>query len=220
MAKDEVEKQDKVTAYYDQFSKVYDVFSPKAYYHKARLHAVKNLQLTNGKAVLNVPVGTGQNFEYFQNYLKNSGIIVGIDISLGMLGKAQNKIVQNKWNNIKLLNQDVTNSDFSTVREFLEASSFQGFDAILCDLGLSGFPDWRNVIDKMVSMLSLNGRISIMDWYIEKPSLRGSFIKWVGKGEVNRPIWQYLETKVGDFQVNSSFNRGGVFVASGTKIGE
>jgi len=34
---------------------------------------------------------------------------------------------------------------------------------------------------------------------------------------VNRPIWQYLENKVAEFKVDSSFNRGGVFVASGTK---
>ncbi len=220
MEKYEVEKQDKVTAYYNHFSEVYDLFSPKAYYHKARLQAVKELRISKGKTILNVPVGTGQNFEHFQNYLKNSGIIVGVDISLGMLDKAQNKIDQNKWNNIKLLNKDVTNLSCSIVSEALEVNDFQGFDAILCDLGLSGFPHWRSVIDKLVSMLSLNGRIVIMDWYIEKPSLRGRFVKWVGKGEVNRPILQYLETKVGNFQVDTSFNRGGVFVASGTKICE
>lgn len=215
---DDLEKQNNATAYYDQFSKVYDVLSPKLYYHKARLHAVKELQLTKGKTVLNVPVGTGQNFEYFQKYLKNNGIIVGVDISLGMLDKAQNKILQNKWNNIKLLNIDVTKLDNSSISDLIDVKEFQGFDAILCDLGLSGFPRWEKVIDKLVSMLARNGRIAIMDWYIDKPSLRGSLVKWIGKGEVNRPIWQYLETKVDGFHVNSSFNRGGIFVASGTKV--
>lgn len=56
-----------------------------------------------------------------------------------------------------------------------------------------------------------------MDWYIPKPTLRGAFIKWIGKGEVNRPIYQYLETRVVGFEVNTSFNRGGVFVATGIK---
>ncbi len=167
-----------------------------------------------------MPVGTGQNFEYFQQYLRNSGLIVGVDISLGMLGQAQNKIDQNQWHNIKLLNQDGTNLGSSLVNEFLEENSLKGFDAILCDLGLSGFPQWKEVIDILVSMLSTNGRIAIMDWYIEKPSLRGIFVRWIGKGEVNRPIWQHIETRVADFQVDSSFNRGGVFVASGSKIHE
>ena len=55
-----------------------------------------------------------------------------------------------------------------------------------------------------------------MDWYMEKPSLRGEFIKWIGKGEVNRPIWQYLQTKVDFFEVKT-FKRGDVFVAIGQK---
>ena len=56
-----------------------------------------------------------------------------------------------------------------------------------------------------------------MDWYIEKLNLRGRFIKWIGKGEVNRPIWQYLENKVANFKVDNSFKKGEMFVASGNK---
>lgn len=214
---DNIERQDKATAYYDKFSRVYDVFSSKAYYHKARLRAVKELRLTKGKTVLNVPVGTGQNFEYFQQYLGNSGLIVGVDISSGMLDKARIKIDKNQWSNITLLNQNVISLGPDLVSKFLDQNSVDGFDAILCDLGLSGFPQWEEVIDSLISMLAPTGRISIMDWYIEGPSLRGSFVKWIGKGEVNRPIWQYLETKVTDFTVDASFNRGGIFVASGTR---
>lgn len=202
------DKQIKATAYYDKFSRIYDLLSPKHYYHKARTQAIKQLQLSEGKTVLNVPVGTGQNFEYFQHYLNNKGVIVGVDISSGMLDKAQKKIDQHQWHNVQLLNQDITNLE----------TNVKYFDAILCDLGLSGFPQWQAVIDSLITMLSPNGRIVIMDWYIEKPSLTGQLVQWVGRGEVNRPLWQYLETKVTDFHVDSSFNRGNVFVASGTKI--
>ncbi len=215
----EGERQETAKLYYNRFSKVYDLLSPKAYYHKARFQAVKELRLTRGKTVLIVPVGTGQSIAYFQDYLENCGTVVGIDISRGMLDKAQKKIVQNKWNNVRLLNRDVARFDHSTVGEVLEINDFQGFDAVLCELGLSIFPEWQNVIDNLVSMLSQAGRIVIMDWYIEQPSLRGSLLKWIGKGEVNRPLWQYLETKVNDFRIDSSFNRGGVFVASGTRAG-
>jgi len=202
------DKQIKAAAYYDKFSRIYDLLSPRHYYHKARLQAVKELQLSKGKTVLNIPVGTGQNFDYFQHYLNNTGLIIGVDISAGMLDKAQKKIEKNQWINIQLLNQNVTN---------LKAD-VEGVDSILCDLGLSGFPQWQHVIDSLISMLSPNGRIVIMDWYIEKPSFTGLLVQWIGRGEVNRPLWQYLETKVTDFHVDSSFNRGNVFVASGTKI--
>ena len=217
MSHDELVKQRKATSYYDKFAGVYDVLSPKSYYHKARLQAIKELRINKGSSVLNVPVGTGQNFEYFQQYLGNSGLIVGVDISLGMLGKSRKKIDRNQWSNIKLVNQNVLDLGSSLTSGALGREGREGFDAVLCDLGLSGFPQWKEIVDTLVSMLSMNGRIAIMDWYIENPSLRGSFVKWIGKGEVDRPIWQYLETKVSDFRVDSSFNRGGVFVASGSK---
>ena len=75
----------------------------------------------------------------------------------------------------------------------------------------------EKVIDNLLSILKPSGKIVIMDWYLDKPSLRGEFIKWIGKGEVDRPIWQYLKTKVSNFQLNNTFNRDGIFVVSGNK---
>ena len=138
-------KQAEATKYYDKFSKLYDFLSPKSYYHKARLKAVEELRLCEGKAVLNVPVGTGQNFEYFQEYLKGTGSILGIDISEGMLSKAEKKIKNNNWNNISLIKCDVLE-----LRKIIEnQTESPGFDAVMCDLGLSGFPNWEDMIDDL-----------------------------------------------------------------------
>ena len=207
--------QEKATKYYDRFSKVYDFISLKVYYHKARSFAVAELELRKGQTVLNLPVGTGQNFEYFQKYLNNSGHILAIDISEGMLAKAKKKVEKKGWKNISLLIGDATEIN----KTWLAKLDLEGLevDAILCDLGLSGFPNWENIIDNMLSILKPNGRMVIMDWYIEKPGIRGEFINWIGKGEVNRPIWKYLKKKVANFKLDDSFNRGDVFVASGNK---
>lgn len=214
MTQDDTDKkQERATNYYNGLAKFYDYLSPKVYYHNARKLAIKELRLTEGMNVLNVPVGTGQNIEYFQSYLNDTGLIVGVDIAPGMLAKAKLKIKSCRWNNTELLKRDVLDIDSSLLANY----QIKGFDAILCDLGLSGFPNWRKVIDTLILLLSPNGRISIMDWYIDKPSWRGSIVKLIGKGEVDRPIWQYLETKICNFSVDTSFNRGGVFVASGTK---
>ena len=208
------EEQRKANAYYDNFSRIYDLASPRSYYHKARTVAVERLGLKEGQSVLNVPVGTGQNLEYFQQYLLGTGLVLGVDISPGMLSKARQKVEKNDWGNVELLERNVSEIDRRYVQEYTNGI---GFNAVLCDLGLSGFPDWEKVIDHLVSILSTGGTISIMDWYLDKPSLRGEFVKWIGKGEVDRPIWQYLENKVDGFIVDSSFCRGGVFVASGVK---
>ena len=201
--------------YYDKFSKLYDWLSPKWYYHEARKFAIQQLQLEEDTTVLNLPCGTGQNFEYFQKYMDGSGFIIGIDLSEGMLEKAKQKQSESNWNNIKIIKGDATQINPVWIKENI-GKSIQ-VDAILCDLGLSGFPEWEKVIDNMLSILSPNGRLVIMDWYIPKPTLRGKFIKWIGKGEVNRPLYQYLENQVANFTVNTSFKRGDIFVATGVK---
>lgn len=205
--------QEKATAYYDNFSKVYDFLSPKIYYHRPRKHAIEQLELQKYQTILNLPCGTGQNFSYFQNYLVKTGQIIGIDLSNGMLKKAEQKVKKNHWQNIKIIKDDATKIDATWIKEHFGELKI---DAILCDLGLSGFPQWQQVIDNLINILEPNGKIVIMDWYIEKPSLRGAFIKWIGKGEVNRPIWQYLQSKVGQFEIKT-FKQGDVFVASGNK---
>lgn len=205
----------KAINYYDKFAQVYDLFSPKWYYQEARDYSIKQLQLKEGETILNIPCGTGQNLEPIQDYLNNTGLIIGIDFSGGMLNKAENKVKKNEWNNIKLIKADATKVEPNWIKTQLNHSL--KIDAILCDLGLSGFPEWKQVIDNMLLILPLGGRIVIMDWYLPKPTLRGKFIKWIGKGEVDRPLYQYLESKVSDFSVLTSFNQGGVFVAVGVK---
>ena len=203
--------------HYDNFSKVYDLLSSKYYYHKARNFAVKELELKSEQTILNIPCGTGQNLEYFQEYLKNAGLIIGIDLSTGMLEKAKNKCIRNQWTNIKLYNANALEIDKNWVEKNIKSESSLEIDAILSDLGLSGFPEWEKIIDNLLSILKPGGKIVIMDWYLEKPILRGEFIKWIGKGEINRPIWQFLKTRVDNFRLNHTFNRNGVFVASGNK---
>lgn len=57
----------------------------------------------------------------------------------------------------------------------------------------------------------------LIDWEIEKPSLRGEFIKWIAKGDVNRPLYEYTENKIDNFVLNNSLKSGEMFVAIGTK---
>ena len=201
--------------YYNSFSKIYDVFSPKWYYHKARKYAIEQLKLNKNDTILNLPIGTGQNLEYFQKYLENSGQIIGVDLSPGMLEKAKLKVKKYNYENTQLLIGDAREVNSEWLNHNVEING--EIDTILCDLGLSGFPDWQDIIDNMINILKPGGIIVIMDWYLPKTTLRGKFIKWIGKGEVNRPLYQYLETKVQTFSVNTSFNRGGVFVATGIK---
>ena len=213
------DEQDKAIQYYDKISVIYDYIS-NWYYKKARNYAIEELEIENGQIVLNLPCGTGVNFKYFQRQLKNSGLIIGIDLSSGMLNQAKGKVDKCGWTNIDLQLENATKIDRKWLKEYSKNKVQVRVDTIFCDLGLSGLPEWRNIIDNMIAILKPNGRIVILDWYLEEPSLRSEFVKWIGKGEVDRPIWQYLKTKISDFKVDDSFNFGGVFIASGTKRNE
>ena len=209
------EEQIKSKHYYDKFSKIYDWISFDSYYRKPRKFAIEKLNLKPNQTVLNIPCGTGQNFKYFEQYLKNTGQIIGIDLSEGMLTEAENKTKKNDWKNIKHFCADARKINHNWINK--NVGQGLKFDSILCDLGLSGFPEWQNIIDNLISLLKPNGKLVIMDWYIEKSSLRGKFIKWIGKGEVNRPLHQYMESKVANFELTNTFKNGEMFVATGTK---
>ncbi|SEG05536.1 phosphatidylethanolamine/phosphatidyl-N-methylethanolamine N-methyltransferase [Halpernia humi] len=210
------EAQKKAITYYDKLSVIYDFIS-NWYYKKARKYAISELKINRENTVLNLPCGTGENLKYFQKFLQNSGNIIGIDLSSGMLAQARKKVEANNYKNVHLIIENATKIDQDWMKDFSNGNFPEKVDAVFCDLGLSGLPEWENIIDNMISILRPGGRIVILDWFIEDPGLKGAFVKWIGKGEVNRPIYQYLKTKVSDFKVVDSFNFGGVFVASGTK---
>ncbi len=210
------EEQKNAIDYYDKISGIYDYIS-NWYYKKARKYAIQKLEIKKGQTVLNVPCGTGVNFKYFQRILENSGQIIGIDLSSGMLDQAKQKTEKNGWTNIHLEMKNATNIDPNWLTEYSKRNGQIKIDAVFCDLGLSGLPEWQNITDNMISILSQNGRIVILDWYLEKTSPLAKFVKWIGKGEVNRPLWQYLKTKVSDFEIEKFGLFNGVFVASGTK---
>lgn len=207
-------KKNEAALYYNRFSKVYDLVSSDHYYRKVRQFAIDKLNLSEDQTILNIPCGTGQNFRYFNEYLNGTGIILGFDLSMGMLAKAEQKIESSGWSNISLKNIDageLTSERFNILYPDLKA------DAVLCDLGLSGFPQWEKVIDNLLGILKPGGRFIVMDWYIEKPNFRAWYISYLGRGEVDRPIPHYLESRLSGFEFFNQFKKGELFVAAGTK---
>lgn len=208
---DWMNKQEKVTSYYDNFSKIYNLVSSKRYYHKIRKYAIDQLDIQNGDFILNVPCGTGVNFSYFNKYLQNSGKVIGVDLSDGMLNKAKKLILKKEYSNIKIVKKDVTTLNDSWGKSILINEKF---DIILCDLGLSGFPSWKDVIQNLYSLLKKDGKLVIFDFYIQKDTIRSKYIRYFGKGEVNRNIPKYVSSIFNDVSINQSFKSGDMFVAT------
>jgi len=206
----------KPPGFYDRFSIIYDWVSTKAYYKTPRAAAIQELFLKKDQLVLSVACRTGQSFEHFQNYLEGSGLVVGIDLSEGMLAKAQIKIDIHNWSNIKLIECDAATISSNTIKDRLKLNEVKKFDSAICELGLTAIPDWEKVIDTMINLVKPGGKIVIMDWYMKAVDLRGKFINWVGNGDITKPTWQYLKSRVDNFRIDSQFKKGDVFVGSGS----
>ena len=59
---------------------------------------------------------------------------------------------------------------------------------ILCDLGLSGFEDWRGVVDNLLDILKTVKEDSVVRWIGLLPEamlIVESLVKWIGGGEVD-----------------------------------
>jgi len=116
-----------------------------------RAQAISRLGLDPDSSVLDVACGTGLNFRLIQNYLKNQGKIVGIDLSSKTLDLARKRIFKNGWTNIELLQTDSA-----------EYMNEDNFDAVLCTFAIEIIPSYQDTIDMMVDAVKPGGRIAII----------------------------------------------------------
>ena len=150
-----MEKLTEAENYYDKFSRFYDILSPDWYYRKPRKFAIEALQLHEGQTILNLPCGTGQNFEYFQQYLKGSGKVVGIDLSEGMLDKARQKVAKNNWSNVELIKCNSTD-------EHLEGTCIVSIKFIF--VAMSAYTNHKHPLKPLPQLLQQKSQSLMPNW--------------------------------------------------------
>lgn len=150
--------------WYDLFSNFYDNSLEKLYFD-SRKRAIELLDLKDGHTIIDVACGTGANFRHIKATNKDISIY-GTDFSAGMLEKAQNIIEKNNWKNIFLFQSDARNLNISLIEQ--HANKKVKFDRVICMLGLSVIPEWEAVLDNLLTLLTENGKIVIVDVFAEK----------------------------------------------------
>lgn len=204
--------------WYNLFSNIYDAALEKLYF-ESRKRAVELLDLKPGQTIIDIACGTGANFKH----LKEKGLdldIYGTDFSGGMLEKAQANIDKNNWKSINIFQADARALTPSLIKE--QTGKTLSFDRIICVLGLSVIPEWEMILDKMLDLLNENGKIVIVDVFAEKRDFNTWLVERFAQADLNRKIWQNLETKTTDFYyeylpIKESKVGGKLFVACGKK---
>lgn len=204
--------------WYDIFSNFYDSSLEKLYF-SSRKRAVELLDLQDGQTVIDVACGTGANLKHIKAGNHNIELY-GTDFSSGMLRKAQDLVEKNKWENTHLFQADARTLTLASIEA--QTGKKLHFDRVICVLGLSVIPDWELVMDGLIGLLQEGGKIVILDVFAEKRDLNTWLVEKVASADLNRKIWQTLETKTADFHqeylpVKESKVGGRLFVAVGTK---
>jgi len=117
-----------------------------------RQKAVDALDLQPGDTVVEIACGTGLNFPLYQEAIGPQGKIIGVDLTDAMLTQAQQRIDDNGWENVELVQADARDYQFPA-----------GVDAIISTYALSLIPESRQVLEKGVDALAPEGQLALLE---------------------------------------------------------
>jgi ubiquinone/menaquinone biosynthesis C-methylase UbiE len=135
---------------YNVISRLYPV--PGYPQQTLRRRAIRALGLRPGATVVDLACGTGQNFPMVQEAIGPSGRIFAVDLTDAMLAQAQQRVEENGWSNVSLVNGDLADFEFPAE-----------VDAIISTYALSHVPDCGEVIARGAAALNPGGRCVILD---------------------------------------------------------
>jgi len=182
---------EQIRSLYDRHARFIDALLGRATENSPyRRKAIARLGLTPNSSVLDVACGVGSNFKIIESYLRNSGTLVGIDISSESLEVAKRLVAKHKWTNVHLLNTSITNY-----------RPKEQFDAILCTFALEIIAEYEAAIDNIFELLTPEGRFAMLGMRTSSAvPCRGlnAFVGWVlGKAciDLGRNLAQHIESR-------------------------
>ncbi|MGL4253462.1 MAG: class I SAM-dependent methyltransferase [Fusobacteriaceae bacterium] len=130
---------------YSRFSKVYDWVESKMPMNRYKEECVS---LLSGK-ILEVGIGSGANLEFYREDMD----ITGIDFSPGMLELAQQKLKLHNLKNVKLLEMDIENMNFSQ----------ETFDSVLSTCVFCTVPNPEKGLKEIYRVLKPGGKAVFLE---------------------------------------------------------
>ncbi len=195
---------------FDFTSKLYSVFGFNDKYY--RQLAVNLLELSDNDNIVELGCGTGLNFIHLQKALKENGALIGIDISNDMLEQAELKIKKYNWQNVELLNIDVS--------KYIYPKKLTG---VISTFAITLIPEYEDIIKKVSESLLKNKKFVILD--LKKPN---NWPLWLVKIGVffakpfgvtmdlaNRKPWEIME-KYFDEVKTTEYLGGIIYITIGT----
>lgn len=115
-----------------------------------RRRAVAALHLRPGDTVVDMGCGTGLNFLYLREVVGPKGRLVGVDLSGAMLERARSRVEHAGWQNIELVEADLTEYRFP-----------KKLDGALATFALEIVPEYDAVIRRVADVLPPGKRLAL-----------------------------------------------------------
>jgi ubiquinone/menaquinone biosynthesis C-methylase UbiE len=129
-----------------------------------RRQAAEALDVGPGAHVMEIGCGTGRNLPYLRDAVGPQGRVYGVDISAGMLERAQALRDQNRWDNVELIKTDA-----------VDYQPPQPLDGVMFGLSYNTMPHHLAVLRHAWDLLRPGGSLVIMDAKLP-PGLGGKLV--------------------------------------------
>lgn len=138
---------------YDRLAPIYG-FVEKIFMMRPGIRrvTVDSLELESGDTVFEIGCGTGANLSALVERVGTSGRVLGIDVSPGMVAKAERLRERRGWKNVELETRDAE-----------ELGAPGGLDGVLFSLSYSVLAEQRRILAEAWALLADGGRLAIMD---------------------------------------------------------
>lgn len=140
----------KVERVYSAYASVYDQTFGRIF-HESREAVIRNLEIVRGERILEVGVGTGISLPLYPSSSK----VVGIDLSAGMLKKAQKRLITHQLSHVELMQMDAGQMEFED----------DSFDLVMAAYVVTAVPDYRKVVTEMIRVCRPGGRIVMLNHF-------------------------------------------------------
>jgi len=203
---------------YDFLAPAYDPVL-KPIFRPYRWRALKWLPDLTGAAVLDLACGTGLNFPALAERIGGRGKIIGLDISAGMLARAQRRVDREGLRNVTLIQMNAVEISVAALKAYADITSI---DYVVCTYGFTSMREWTAAFRLSWYLLKSGGGYLIHDVDGQKRNWRTWAVERGTRSDFSKPVWEPLESECLDFRMDyldpSAHLFGGrLFVARGTK---
>lgn len=157
---------------YSEFAPLYDKIFGKIFYNRLE-KVIEDLDIPAGSKVLEVGAGTGTSFPAYPTHCE----VTGVDLAPDMLARARQKIEENRWSHLKVMEMDALDLKFSD----------NTFDYVMAFHVVTVVPDPVRMIAEAKRVCKPGGKIVIVNHFTTDMPVLGAvtraldpITRWLG----------------------------------------